>query len=79
MSRKGQPIRHMYCLAHRFREQARSHRFCGWLYVFVVAQITVGAELARDGVGTSERQSNLTHRHRASTVVTIPQQRRPAG
>ena len=29
----------------RLREQARSHRFCGWLMIFVVAYIPVGAGL----------------------------------
>jgi len=28
-SRRGRHIQHQYCLAHRLREQARSHRDCG--------------------------------------------------
>ena len=42
----------VYGLTHRYREQARSHRFCGWLEIGVVAQINVGARLAREGTGT---------------------------
>ena len=35
-------------LTHRYREQARSHRLCGWQKTVAAAQITVGARLARE-------------------------------
>jgi hypothetical protein len=49
-SRRGRHIQHLRCLAQRFREQARSHRFCAYL----------------QDVGNIDHSANIQHKNHVS-------------
>ncbi|PTC18910.1 hypothetical protein C0J26_15005 [Pseudomonas baetica] len=54
-SRRGRHIQHLRCLTHRFREQARSHRFCAYL----------------QDVGNIDHSANIQHKNHVSCAPRL--------
>ncbi|QBX41921.1 hypothetical protein E4T63_15540 [Pseudomonas fluorescens] len=67
-SRRRRYSQHLYCLTHRFREQARSHFGAVLIASLVHTAKPVGAGLAREGVGIASISLPDTPLSRASSL-----------
>ncbi|QBR32362.1 hypothetical protein E3Z29_18430 [Pseudomonas sp. S150] len=66
--RRRRYSQHLYCLTHRFREQARSHTGAVVITSLVHTAKPVGAGLAREGVGIASISLPDTPLSRASSL-----------